>query len=86
MNGEYNMAKTKATSLERENLEAHVDMCEQRYINLESRLDKIEAKVEHIHADITHGNKSLTKVIIGATGTIVAGLLSTIVVLLINFS
>ena len=86
MNGEYNMAKTKATSLERENLEAHVDMCEQRYINLETRLDKIEAKVEHIHADINHGNKSLTKVIIGATGTIVAGLLSTIVVLLINFS
>lgn len=84
--GEYKMAKTKATSLERENLEAHVDMCEQRYINLESRLDKIEAKVEHIHNDITHGNKSLTKVIIGATGTIVAGLLSTIVVLLINFS
>ena len=75
-----------ATALERENLEAHVDMCEQRYINLETRLDKIEAKVEHIHADITHGNKSLTKVIIGATGTIVAGLLSTIVVLLINFS
>ena len=74
------------STLERTNLEAHVDLCEQRYQNLETRLDKIEAKVEHIHADITHGNKSLTKVIIGATGTIVAGLLSTIVVLLINFS
>jgi tetrahydromethanopterin S-methyltransferase subunit G len=58
----------------------------QRLKTLYSSLDKIEAKVEHIHADITHGNKSLTKVIIGATGTIVAGLLSTIVVLLINFS
>ena len=44
MNGEYNMAKTKATNLERENLEAHVDLCEQRYQNLETRLDKIEAK------------------------------------------
>jgi len=76
----------KATSLERENLEAHVDMCEQRYINLENRLDKIEAKVEHIHIDITAGNKSMMKVIIGATGTIVAGLLSTIVVLLISFN
>ena len=84
MNGEYNMAKTKATNLERENLEAHVDLCEQRYQNLETRLDKIEAKVEHIHSDITHGNKSLTKVIIGAAGTIVAGLLSTIVVILMN--
>ena len=60
----------RATSLERENLEAHVDLCEQRYNNLELRLSKIEAKVEHVHADITHGNKSMVKVIIGATGTI----------------
>ena len=80
------MAKTKATSLERENLEAHVDMCEQRYQNLEARLDKIEAKVEHIHIDITNGQQSMTKVIIGAAGTIVAGLLSTIVVILMNLS
>jgi len=80
------MAKTKATSLERENLEAHVDMCEQRYINLETRLDKIESKVEHIHQDITNGNKSMIKVMIGAAGTVVAGLLSTIVVILTNLS
>jgi tetrahydromethanopterin S-methyltransferase subunit G len=78
------MSKTKATNLERENLEAHVDLCEQRYQNLETRLDKIEAKVAHIHDDITSGQKSMTKVIIGAAGTIVAGLLSTIVVLLIS--
>ena len=75
-----------ATDLERENLEAHVDLCEQRYINLESRLGKIEVKVEHIHADITNGNKAMMKVVLGATGTIVAGLLSTIVVLLISFN
>ena len=76
----------RATTLERENLEAHVDLCEQRYNNLELRLSKIETKVEHIHADITNGNKSMVKVIIGATGTIVAGLLSTIVVILLNLS
>ena len=76
----------RATSLERENLEAHVDLCEQRYNNLELRLSKIETKVEHIHADITNGNKSMVKVIVGATGTIVAGLLSTIVVILLNLS
>lgn len=75
-----------ATKLEKENLEAHVDLCEQRYNNLELRLSKIEAKVEHVHADITHGNKSMVKVIIGATGTIIAGLLSTVVVVLINFT
>ena len=74
----------RATTVERENLEAHVDLCEQRYNNLELRLSKIETKVEHIHADITNGNKSMVKVIIGATGTIVAGLLSTIVVILVT--
>jgi tetrahydromethanopterin S-methyltransferase subunit G len=74
-----------ATELEKTNLEAHVDLCEQRYKNLENRLEKIEEKVESIHADIQSGNKSMIKVIIGATGTIVAGLLSTIVVLLMKF-
>lgn len=82
-NGDNKMAQ--ATELERTNLEAHVDLCAQRYEVLEGRLTKIEEKVEHIHSDITHGNKSMIKVIIGATGTIVAGLLSTIVVLLVTF-
>ena len=76
----------RATKLEKESPEAHVDLCEQRYNNLELRLSKIETKVEHIHADITNNNKSMTKVLIGATGTIIAGLLSTIVVILININ
>ena len=80
------MAENTTTSLEKTNLEAHVDLCAQRYNVLESRLSKIEEKVEHIHNDITHGNKSMIKVIIGASGTIVAGLLSTIIVILINFN
>ena len=75
----------KATSLEKENLEAHVDLCAQRYEVLEGRLTKIEEKVEHIHEEITNGNKSMMKVLIGSAGTIVAGLLSTIIVLLISF-
>ena len=73
------------TDLEKQNLEAHVDLCVQRYNILETRLSKIEEIVESIHEDIHSGNKSMVKVIIGATGTIVAGLLSTIVVLLLKF-
>mgnify|MGYP001308414962 CR=1 FL=1 len=76
----------KATDLEKENLEAHVDLCQQRYEQLEGRLTKIEQKVEHIHADIQSGNKSMIKVMIGSAGTVVAGLLSTIVILLMNLS
>jgi len=72
------------TDLEKENLEAHVDLCQQRYENLESRLTKIETKVDSIHKDVVEGQKSMTKVLIGAAGTIVAGLLSTIIVLVMN--
>ena len=75
-----------ATDLEKENLEAHVDLCQQRYENLNSRLTKIEDKVEHIHTDIVHGNKAMIKVMIGTAGTVVAGLLTTIVVILIQFN
>lgn len=75
-----------ATALEKKNLEAHVDLCQQRYETLESRLTAVEKKLHHVHLDIQQGNKSMIKVVIGATGTIVAGLLSTIVVLLINFT
>lgn len=73
-----------ATDLERENLEAHVDLCQQRYEALEGRLTKIETKVDSIHRDVVEGQKSMTKVIIGAAGTITAGLLSTIIVLVMN--
>jgi len=75
-----------ATALEKKNLEAHVDLCEERYQQLEGRLGKIEEKVEHIHTDIVHGNKAMMKVLIGTAGTIVAGLLSTIIVILIQFN
>ena len=72
------------TDLEKENLEAHVDLCAQRYEVLEGRLTKVEEKVDAVHNLISQGQQSMTKVIIGAAGTIVAGLLSTIVVILMN--
>jgi len=75
----------ETTKLERENLEAHVDLCAQRYQILEARLNTIETKVESIHADITKGNQSMSKVIISSTGTIVAGLLGLIATLIIKF-
>jgi tetrahydromethanopterin S-methyltransferase subunit G len=73
------------TNLEKESLEAHVDLCALRYKNLDERLSNVEEKIDEVHKDIQEGNKSMTKVLIGAAGTIVAGLLSTIVVLLMSF-
>jgi len=74
----------QASDIEKENLEAHVELCQHRYENLEDRLENVEKKVEHIHSDLNKSHSSLVKVIIGTSGTVVAGLLSTIVVILIN--
>lgn len=79
------VSELPTTSLEKQSLEAHVDLCALRYEQLDKRLSMLETKVNDIHEDITDGQKSMTKVIIGAAGTIVAGLLSTIVVLLTSF-
>jgi phosphoglycerate-specific signal transduction histidine kinase len=80
------MADLPTTNLEKESLEAHVDLCALRYANLDERLSNVEEKIDIVHKDITEGQKSMTKVLIGTAGTIVAGLLSTIVVLLMNFN
>lgn len=75
----------ETTNLERENLEAHVDLCAQRYQILESRLTTIETKVESIHQDIMRGNKSMSSVIITSTATVVASLLGLIATLALKF-
>lgn len=79
------------TDLEKENLEAHVDLCAQRYEILEYRLGQVEESVSIVHKmlrnqneQIARNNKTLITTIITTAGTIMAGLLSTIVVLIIN--
>ena len=72
------------TSLEKESLEAHVDLCALRYSNLDNRLTNVENTLRDIHTDLKQGQASMTKVLIGTAGTVVAGLLSTIVVILLN--
>lgn len=79
------MTTIAATDLEKESLEAHVDLCALRYAQLDQRLTKVETKLDTIADDMKSGNDSLIKVIVGAAGSIVAGLLSTIIVLITQF-
>jgi hypothetical protein len=79
------MADMPTTNLEKESLEAHVDLCALRYQQLDTRLTNVETKIDTIHQDIKSGQQSMTKVLIGTAGTVVAGLLSTIVVILLQF-
>lgn len=73
------------TDIEKENLEAHVELCAERYKQLELRLSTIETKVGNLAEKIEDSNSSMSKVIIGATATIVAGLLSTVITILMKF-
>ncbi len=78
------MATSPTTDLEKTSLEAHVDLCALRYGQLDSRLTALEEKVETVHNDIIEGQKSMTKVIIGTAGTIIAGVLGIVVTILMK--
>ena len=72
------------SELEKTNLEAHVDLCAERYKGLHDRLSAIEQSLKRISEDMLVGHKSSNKTLIMTAGTVVAGLLSTIVVILMK--
>jgi hypothetical protein len=72
------------TDIEKENLETHVELCALRYQQLETRLSSIEKKVGTLAETIQTNQSSMTKILIGTAGTVIAGVLSTIVVILMK--
>ena len=81
--GEY-IRLMSTTDLEKQNLEAHVDLCSERYKGLHDRLSAIEVRLGKMNEDMIAGQKSSSKTIIATAGTVVAGLLSTVVVILMK--
>ena len=78
------MSEKMTTDLEKQSLEAHVDLCALRYANLDNRLSTVETTLKEIHTDIKNGLASMTKVLIGTAGTVIAGLLSTLIVIIMQ--
>mgnify|MGYP000689839979 FL=1 len=72
------------TELEKQNLEAHVDLCSERYKGLHDRLSAIEIRLAKMNEETVTHHKSSQKTIIATAGTVVAGLLSTVVVILMK--
>ena len=70
------------TELERTSLEAHVDLCAMRYDSLDKRLTNIESKVGMLQDTIEKSHLSMVKVLVGTAGTVIAGVLSTMFVIL----
>ena len=63
-------------------MDVRISLVEQNYQNLEKRLDKVETKLDGIKEQMASSQTSLTKVIIGATSSILVALISTIGIML----
>lgn len=75
----------ETTSLEKQSLEAHVDLCSMRYRQLDLRLSTLESKMDAVQKDIIEGSKSLKTVIITSTATIASGMIGVIITVLMKF-
>lgn len=76
------MTQLGPLEIEKTNLEAHVDLCFQRYELLDKRLTSIEGKFGDLKKLIEDGQSSLIKVIVGTAGTVITGVLGLLVVVL----
>jgi prefoldin subunit 5 len=70
------------TQIEKENLEAHVELCAQRYDALETRLESVEKKISTLQETIEKGQMNTIKVLIGTAGTVIVGILSCLAVII----
>ena len=72
------------SELERANLEAHVDLCAERYEHLQDRLQKIEQNLSRLCEEFTAFKISYGRMMIGTAGTVIAAVLTTITVILLR--
>ena len=82
---------SKTTAIEKENLEAHVELCAERYKNLEeklhsldTRMDKIEQLITEIKAAVAGAPNESNKTIIAIGATMLGAMIGGIVTLIIN--
>ena len=67
---------------EKKSLEAHVDLCAERYYRLETRLQGVESAVHGLKDTMIDESKRTSKIIIGSAATVIGGLMSTVVALI----
>ena len=70
------------TDIEKENLEAHVELCAERYKQLENRLTTVETKIGTLQKTIEESSLNTIKILIGTAGTIIVAVLSLLGVIL----
>jgi hypothetical protein len=78
------MSDINTIGQEKEDLGLHVDLCAQRYMMLEKRLEILEMKFDILGQEISQANTSLKTTIITSAGTIAAGIIGVIVTMLMK--
>ena len=76
------ITKMATTDIEKESLEAHVELCAIRYSQLEDRLANVEGKIGTLQKTIEESSLSTIKILIGTAGTIIVAVLSLLGVIL----
>lgn len=76
---------SNTTEIEKENLEAHVELCAQRYDALEKRLSGVEGKLSTLQKTIEDSSLNTVKILIGTAGTIIVAVLSLVGVIITKF-
>jgi hypothetical protein len=90
------------TQIEKQNLEAHVDLCAERYRVLEEKVNTIDTRLNNIEKSVTSmreegirefgrlredmikAQNTTNKIMMGTGGTIVAGILTVVVTLIMS--
>ena len=78
------------TDIEKKSLEAHVELCAERYSNLETKLENLDARMDKLETHIidikdslsnakTDGNKTLITIGTTILGVLIAGMITLIV-------
>lgn len=78
------MNQFKRVEQESDDLALHVELCAQRYENLDSRLISLESKLDSVYEHVRKLSTDQWKVLITTVGTVIASVLSVIVVILLK--
>ena len=84
---------TEATDIEKKSLEAHVELCAERYNQLEARFEHVEGKINHldtllreVHDMVQRMSEKRTDQLIGWGVGIIGALTATVIYLVTNYA
>lgn len=87
------LSTSNTTDLEKKSLEAHVDLCAQRYRFLETKLDSLESKItktnetiDDIHAMMEKVTSERTAQLLNWGVGIIASLVATVAFLIVHYA